>query len=71
MIVCGLEGVGFRVVEQLHLSGTQVVVIDENPGDGVWLIVHAESNPGQSDGDSMAGLSTDSMCHLDDIEDIL
>ncbi len=51
--------------------GGQVVVIDENPGDGVWLIVHAESNPGQSDGDSMAGLSTDSMCHLDDIEDIL
>ena len=30
VIVCGLEGVGFRVVEQLHLSGTQVVVIDDD-----------------------------------------
>ncbi len=30
VIVCGLEGVGFRVVEQLHLSGTEVVVIDDD-----------------------------------------
>jgi Trk K+ transport system NAD-binding subunit len=30
VIVCGLKGVGFRTVEQLHLSGTQVVVIDDD-----------------------------------------
>ena len=28
VIVCGLQGVGFRIVEQLHLSGTPVIVID-------------------------------------------
>src|ERR1019366_10742830 len=27
VIVCGLQGVGLRVVEQLHLSGTPVIVI--------------------------------------------
>ena len=30
VIVCGLKGVGFRVVEQLYLSGTEVVVIDDD-----------------------------------------
>ncbi len=28
VIVCGLQGVGFRIVEQLYLSGTPVIVID-------------------------------------------
>jgi Trk K+ transport system NAD-binding subunit len=28
VIVCGLQGVGLRTVEQFHLSGTQVVVVD-------------------------------------------
>jgi Trk K+ transport system NAD-binding subunit len=28
VIVCGLQGVGFRIVEQLHLSGTPVIVVD-------------------------------------------
>ena len=28
VIVCGLQGVGFRIVEQLHLSGAPVIVID-------------------------------------------
>lgn len=30
VIVCGLQGVGLRTVEQFHLSGTQVVVVDED-----------------------------------------
>jgi Trk K+ transport system NAD-binding subunit len=30
VIVCGLQGVGLRVVEQLHLSGTDLVVVDDS-----------------------------------------
>ncbi len=33
VIVCGLETVAIRTVEQLHLAGARVVVIDEAPGD--------------------------------------
>ena len=33
VIVCGLAGIGVRVVEQFHLSGTDVVVIDEKGGE--------------------------------------
>src|SRR5580704_9961891 len=29
VIVCGLQGVGLRTVEQFHLSGTSVVVVDD------------------------------------------
>jgi len=31
VIVCGLRGVGLRTVEQLHLSGVPVVVVDDHP----------------------------------------
>jgi Trk K+ transport system NAD-binding subunit len=31
VIVCGLPGVGLRIVEQLTLSGVDAVVVDENP----------------------------------------
>ena len=31
VIVCGLDGVGLRTVEQLHLAGVTVVVIDDQP----------------------------------------
>lgn len=31
MIVCGLRGVGLRIVEQLHASGTAVVIVDDDP----------------------------------------
>jgi Trk K+ transport system NAD-binding subunit len=30
VIVCGLQGLGLRIVEQLHLSGTPVIVIDDD-----------------------------------------
>jgi Trk K+ transport system NAD-binding subunit len=31
VIVCGLDGVGLRIVEQLALSGVPAVVVDDNP----------------------------------------
>lgn len=31
VIVCGLDGVGLRIVEQLTLSGVPAVVVDDNP----------------------------------------
>ncbi|HEV7481618.1 MAG TPA: NAD-binding protein [Solirubrobacterales bacterium] len=31
MIVCGLEGVGLRTVEQLRVAGVRVVVVDDDP----------------------------------------
>jgi Trk K+ transport system NAD-binding subunit len=31
VIVCGLRGVGLRIVEQLHASGTPVVIVDDDP----------------------------------------
>jgi Trk K+ transport system NAD-binding subunit len=31
VVVCGLHGVGLRTVEQLHLAGVPVVVVDDDP----------------------------------------
>jgi Trk K+ transport system NAD-binding subunit len=31
VIVCGLRGVGVRIVEQLHAAGTPVVIVDDDP----------------------------------------
>jgi Trk K+ transport system NAD-binding subunit len=31
VIVCGLHGIGMRTVEQLHLAGVRVVVLDDQP----------------------------------------
>jgi hypothetical protein len=31
VIVCGLHGVGLRIVEQLSLSGVPAVVVDDHP----------------------------------------
>ncbi len=31
VIVCGLRGVGVRIVEQLHAAGTRVVIVDDDP----------------------------------------
>ena len=50
VIVCGLRGVGLRTVEQLHLSGLPVVVIDDDQdlrlariveGWGVQIVRHS------------------------------
>jgi voltage-gated potassium channel Kch len=34
VIVCGLPGVGLRIVEQLALSGVPAVVVDPQPDPG-------------------------------------
>lgn len=39
MIVCGLEGVGLRTVEQLRGAGVQVVVVDDDPDEGRAALV--------------------------------
>jgi voltage-gated potassium channel Kch len=40
VIVCGLQGVGLRAVEQFALSGTQVVVIDDDADPRRWRTLH-------------------------------
>ena len=41
VIVCGLHGVGLRTVEQLHLSGVPVVVVDDAPDPRLVQVVEA------------------------------
>src|ERR1700761_1867802 len=41
VIVCGLEGVGLRIVEQLALSGVPTVVVDDNPVPALARLVEA------------------------------
>jgi Trk K+ transport system NAD-binding subunit len=38
VIVCGLRGVGLRIVEQLHASGTSVVIVDDDPDPQLALV---------------------------------
>ena len=45
VIVCGLRGVGLRTVEQLHLSGVSVVVVDDDPD---LRLAHVSSRAGVS-----------------------
>ena len=45
MIVCGLEGVGLRTVEQLQLAGVPVVVLDHNPDPRLASAVRALGVP--------------------------
>ena len=40
VIVCGLQGVGLRAVEQFSLSGTPVVVIDDDADPRRWRTLH-------------------------------
>jgi voltage-gated potassium channel Kch len=39
VIVCGLEGAGLRIVEQFHLSGTPVVVVDDDADPRFWRML--------------------------------
>ncbi len=41
VIVCGLPGVGLRIVEQLALSGVPAVVVDDNPAPALARILDA------------------------------
>ncbi len=45
VIVCGLQGVGLRMVEQLHQAGVAVVVVDEVPEPRLVRIVEAWDIP--------------------------
>jgi Trk K+ transport system NAD-binding subunit len=45
VIVCGLQGVGLRMVEQLHQAEVQVVVVDEDPDPRLVRIVEAWDIP--------------------------
>ncbi len=64
MIVCGLAGVGLRIVEQLALSGVPAVVVDENPSPalvrliGTWGDVPLVTGPARAEETLMsAGLA--------------
>jgi Trk K+ transport system NAD-binding subunit len=41
VIVCGLPGVGLRIVEQLELSGVLAVVVDDNPPPALARVITA------------------------------
>jgi Trk K+ transport system NAD-binding subunit len=45
VIVCGLQGVGLRMVEQLHQAGVDVVVVDEEAEPRLVRIVEAWEIP--------------------------
>jgi Trk K+ transport system NAD-binding subunit len=45
VIVCGLHEEGLRTVEQLHLAGVQVVVIDDRPAPRLPRIIQAWGVP--------------------------
>src|SRR3984957_5894202 len=41
VIVCGLPGLGLRIVEQLALSGVPAVVVDDNPAPALARMLDA------------------------------
>jgi Trk K+ transport system NAD-binding subunit len=45
VIVCGLPGVGLRIVEQLALSGVPAVVVDDNPAPALARAIAAWNVP--------------------------
>ncbi len=62
VIVCGLRGAGLRTVEQLHLSGVPVVVVDDDPDLRLarvvqgWGVPHIHRSAQLGDGLTEAGL---------------
>jgi Trk K+ transport system NAD-binding subunit len=62
VIVCGLKGVGLRTVEQLHISGVPVVVIDEDPDPKLarvvegWGVDQIHQSASLGDGLNRAGI---------------
>lgn len=45
VIVCGLAGVGLRVIEQLHRAGVEVVLVDVDPDERLLSLVRAWGVP--------------------------
>jgi Trk K+ transport system NAD-binding subunit len=64
VIVCGLQGVGLRTVEQFHFSGTSVVVVDDDADPrfarklNEWGVPHIQRSAYLGDGLNEAGLDT-------------
>jgi voltage-gated potassium channel Kch len=62
VIVCGLQGIGLRTVEQFYLSGTTVVVIDDDADPRFarvlqeWGVPHIRRSAHQGEGFSEARL---------------
>jgi Trk K+ transport system NAD-binding subunit len=62
VIVCGLRGAGLRTVEQLHLNGVPVVVVDDDPDLRLarvvqgWGVPHIHRSAHLGDGLTEAGL---------------
>jgi voltage-gated potassium channel Kch len=62
VIVCGLQGVGLRAVEQFSLSGTPVVVIDDDADPRFWRtlsdwgVPHVRRHAHRGEGFEEAGL---------------
>ena len=63
VIVCGLQGVGLRAVEQFSLSGTPVVVIDDDADPRRWRtladwgVPHVRRHAHRGEGFEEAGLA--------------
>src|SRR4051794_41565147 len=45
VLVCGLHGLGLRIVEQLYLAGVQVVIVDDRPDPRLVRIVEGWGIP--------------------------
>src|ERR1700712_4667575 len=45
VIICGLHDVALRTVEQLHLAGIRVVVVDDEPEPRLVTAIEAWGNP--------------------------
>jgi Trk K+ transport system NAD-binding subunit len=63
VIVCGLQGVAFRIVEQFHFSGTPVIVVDDEADASLgrmladWGVPHLQKNAYRGDALVEAGLA--------------
>jgi Trk K+ transport system NAD-binding subunit len=77
VIVCGLRGVGLRIVEQLSLSGVPAVVIDDDPDMRLarilasWNVPHIAASSRSAETLARAGLAgaTAVICaHQDDLD---
>src|SRR5437763_16413523 len=63
VIVCGLHGVGLRIVEELSLSGVPAVVVDDQPDPGLagimasWGVPRLDASPRAAGAPTAAGLA--------------
>jgi Trk K+ transport system NAD-binding subunit len=77
VIVCGLRGVGFRIVEQLSVSGVPAVVIDDDPDVRLarilanWNVPHIAASSRTAEalaGAGLAGATAVVCAHQDDLD---